>query len=113
MALETAKYAFLPWVRQGTASSIETVDSLGANRAGFVSIPVSLSINNTQPISQKVRLYGPGDVTGIDRQQVIRTDPRPGATDFEPNYFPLIEFDGPDFPWLFTPAKAEGADRLR
>jgi hypothetical protein len=113
MANETAKYAFLPWVRQGAASSIETVDSLGANQAGFVSIPVSLSINNTQLISRQIRFYGPGDVIGIDRQQVIRTDPRAGATDFEPNYFPLIEFDRPDFPWLFTPAKAEGAGKLR
>jgi hypothetical protein len=30
--------------------------------------------------------------------------------DFEPNYFPLIEFDRADFPWLFTPA-VPGADR--
>jgi hypothetical protein len=35
------------------------------------------------------------------------------ATDFEPNYFPAIEFDRPDFPWLFTPAKANDKGRLR
>ena len=61
-------------------------------------------------IPRQVRLYGPGDVTGIDPQQVVRTEPRHLATDFEPNYFPAIEFDRPDFPWLFTPAKAD--DRL-
>ena len=60
-----------------------------------------------------MRLYGPGDVTGIDPQQVVRTEPRHLATDFEPNYFPAIEFDRPDFPWLFTPAKADAAGKLR
>ena len=35
------------------------------------------------------------------------------ASDFEPNYFPAIEFDRPDFPWLFTPAKADDTGRLR
>jgi hypothetical protein len=33
-------------------------------------------------------------------------------TDFEPNYFPLIEFDRPDFPWLFTPALPDANKRL-
>ena len=37
---------------------------------------------------------------------MIRTEPRHLATDFEPNYFPAIEFDRPDFPWIFTPATA-------
>jgi hypothetical protein len=40
-------------------------------------------------------------------------DPRPGTADFEPNYFVAIEFDRPDFPWLFTPAKADPSARLR
>ena len=63
--------------------------------------------------TRQVRLYGPGDVTGMDPQQVVRTVPRHLALDFEPNYFPAIEFDRPDFPWLFTPAKANEAERLR
>ena len=36
----------------------------------------------------------------------MRTDPRPASMDVEPNYLPLIEFDPPDLPWLFTPAQA-------
>lgn len=114
MAIPTsANYVFLPWVRQGAASSIETPDSLGANQAGVVSVPVKLRINNTDDIDRQVRLHGPGDVTGIDPQQVVRTDPRHQATDFEPNYFPAIEFDRPDFPWLFTPAQANADGKLR
>jgi len=114
MAIPTsANYVFLPWVRQGAASGIQTPDSLGANQAGVVSVPVKLRINTTDDIDRQVRLHGPGDVTGIDPQQVVRTDPRHQATDFEPNYFPAIEFDRPDFPWLFTPAQANADGKLR
>lgn len=114
MALPTsANYVFLPWVRQGAASGIPTSDSLAADQAGIVSVPVKLRINNTEDIDRQVRLYGPGDVTGIDARQVVRTEPRHQAADFEPNYFPAIDFDRPDFPWLFTPAKANAEGKLR
>ena len=113
MALTSANYVFLPWVRQGAASGIQTPD-MSANQAGVVTVSVKLAVNNTTPdIERQVRLYGPGDVTGIDQLQVIRTEPRHLATDFEPNYFPAIDFDRPDFPWLFTPAKANAAGKLR
>ena len=114
MAVPTsANYVFLPWVRQGAASGIQTPD-MSANQPGVVSLPVKLRVNNTVPeIERQVRLYGPGDITGIDPQQVVRTEPRHLAIDFEPNYFPAVEFDRPDFPWLFTPAKADPTGRLR
>ncbi|MCM3902398.1 MAG: hypothetical protein ND866_11885 [Pyrinomonadaceae bacterium] len=113
MALTSSNYVFLPWVRQGAASGIQTPD-MSANQAGVVTVSVKLAVNNTPPeIERQVRLYGPGDVTGIDQLQVIRTEPRHLATDFEPNYFPAVEFDRPDFPWLFTPAKANDAGKLR
>jgi hypothetical protein len=113
MTVSSANYVFLPWVRQGAASGIQTLDSLDENQAGIVSVPVKLRVNNTEDIDRQVRLHGPGDVTGIDPQQVVRTEPRHLSTDFEPNYFPAIEFDRPDFPWLFTPAKGDTAGRLR
>src|SRR5919109_21 len=109
----SANYVFLPWVRQGAASGIETPDSLAANQPGAVAVPVKLRVNNAEDIDRQVRLYGPGDVTGIDPRQVVRTEPRHQATDFEPNYFPAIEFDRPDFPWLFTPAQSDATGRLR
>ncbi|MCI0388962.1 MAG: hypothetical protein MOB07_09400 [Acidobacteria bacterium] len=116
---KSANFVFLPWVRQGAASGIQTPDSLGetqagsATQAGVVSVTVNLRVNNTTDIERQVRLYGPGDVIGIDPQQVVRTEPRHLAMDFEPNYFPAIEFDRPDFPWLFTPAKANAEGKLR
>src|SRR4030095_1190419 len=114
MTLSSANYVFLPWVRQGAAAGIQKVDVLDANQPGVVSIGVNLQVNNSVPgIERQVRLFGPGDVTGIDPQQVIRTEPSNLATDFEPSYFPAIEFDRPDFPWLFTPAKANDSGKLR
>ena len=113
MTLTSANYIFLPWVRQGAASGIKTPD-MSANQPAVVSVRVKLGINNAPPdIERQVRLYGPGDVTGIDRLQVIRTEPRHLSTDFEPNYFPAIEFDRPDLPWIFTPAIANAEGKLR
>lgn len=115
MAVPTsANYVFLPWVRQGAASGIQTLDSLSENQAAVVSVDVKLRINDDpDDITRPVRLYGPGDITGIDPQQVVRTEPRHLAIDFQPNYFAAIEFDRPDFPWLFTPARADADGRLR
>ena len=111
--LTSANYVFLPWVRQGAATSIQAPDSLTSEQAGVVSVPVRLRVNDTDDAGQQVRLYGPGDVVGIDPLQVVRTEPRHLATDFEPNYFAAIDFDRPDFPWLFTPAAAGPKNRLR
>ena len=116
MAVTTSNYIFLPWVRQGAASGIQALD-MSANQTGVVSVTVKLPINDEPdidgPVRVQVRLYGPGDVIGIDPQQIIRTEPRHLTMDFEPNYFPAIEFDRPDFPWLFTPAAPDAAGRLR
>ena len=109
-----ANYIFLPWTQPGVAVNIpdSAIDRLNANQPGVVSLPVRLVVN-ADTIDKTVQLYGPGDVTGIDPQQVVRVEPRPGTTDFEPNYFPAIEFDRPDFPWLFTPARSDEQGRLR
>ncbi len=57
-----------------------------------------------------LRMYGPGDVTGIDGRQVVRVEPEPNTSTFAPNYFPLVEFDRADLPWLFSPERAETTD---
>ena len=108
-------YSFLPWVRQGIATAIRAVDTLGPGVAGHASLPVTLRVNDRQDaeVSSEVRLYGPGNIVGIDRLQIIRTDPQSFTTGFEPNYFPAIEFDRPDFPWLFTPAAANQQGKFR
>ena len=105
--------SFLPWVRQGAAAAITTVDTLGPRQAAVADISVTLNINNAPLPATSVRLRGPADVVGIDAHQIVRTDPRPGTNDFESNCFPSIEFDRADFPWLFSPARANANSQLR
>ena len=49
----------------------------------------------------------------VNEAWIVRLEPKPRTSDFEPNYFPFIEFDRPEFPWLFSPAKADAQGRLR
>lgn len=111
---QPANHIFLPWVQPATAANIPdtATDRLDANQPGVVQLPVKLVVNSSA-VEKAVRLYGPGEITGIDLQQVVRTEPRHLTSDFEPNYFPAIEFDRPDFPWLFTPARGDEQGRLR
>ena len=108
-----ASLSFLPWVRQGAAAAIANPDTLDATPPAAATVSPKLALNNRNLTSPGIRLRGPGDAIGIDPNQVIRTDPRPGATDFESNCFASIEFDRPDFPWLLTPAHANSARQLR
>ena len=108
-----ANLSFLPWIRQGAAGAIGTVDTLGSTQPAVADVSVALNVNARPLPHVPLRLRGPADVVGIDRNQVVRTDPRPSTSDFEPNCFPSIEFDRADFPWLFTPAKANTNGQLR
>ena len=109
----SARYQFLPWVRQGVATAIRTVDTLGTGVSGRAVLPLALRVNRRVDAGVSLRLYGPGDVTGFDTRVVVRTDPPHMAADFEPNYFPSIELDLPDLPWLLTPAIGDVQARLR
>src|SRR5688572_14353706 len=111
---EVANQIFLPWVQPGVAANIadQSIDKLAAAQPSVITMQVRLVVN-AEPVQKTLRLYGPGDVTGIDPHQVVRTEPKPRTTDFEPNYFIAIEFDRPDFPWMFTPAKANAQGQLR
>jgi hypothetical protein len=111
--MSNASLSFLPWVRQGAASAITVDDTLSAKQSAVATIKPTLTLNDAPVPGIAVRLRGPADVTGIDENQVVRTEPRPATTDFEPNCFASIEFDRPDFPWLFTPARANADARLR
>jgi hypothetical protein len=104
---------FVPWVRTGVAAAIDVTDTLGA-QLGVADITANLTVNgdtNLPPLT--VRLRGPADIIGIDAHQIIRLDPPPGSTDFESSNFACVEFDRPDYPWLFTPAAANPDGKLR
>jgi hypothetical protein len=47
-------------------------------------------------------VLGAGDVVGIDPRMIARVEPATGATGFEPNYMPFVEFVDADFPWRYS-----------
>ena len=108
-----ARYSFLPWSRQGVSSLLSNPDPLDSNLDARASLPVQLRLNDAHDVDITLRLFGPGDVLGIDRNQVVRTEPRDQTKDFIPNYLPAVQLARPDLPWLFTPAAAAAQDRLR
>ncbi|MGB1274517.1 MAG: hypothetical protein ACPG77_02115, partial [Nannocystaceae bacterium] len=60
-----------------------------------------------------VKLFGPGDVVGLEPSQISRRLPLGGDTGFAPNGFPLVEFAAPDLPWRFSPFSAGPMDQIR
>ena len=111
---DTANHVFLPWVASGMSADIapQSVETLTESAPASINLPVRLTVNQTN-VDKSLQLYGPGDIAGIDPDQVIRFDPLPGTSDFEPSCFPAIEFDRPELPWMFTPAVPDSQNRLR
>ncbi len=111
-----ASYTFLPWARRGIGAKIKEKENFdkegtdsGTDRA---SIDLTVKIRrtslsgqeDTRDFQKNIRLFGPGDIIGIDKRSVIRVEPNEDVTNFESNYLPYIEFYEEDFPWRYTPA---------
>jgi len=114
-------YSFLPWLRQGLANQIQTPDFTSSVKVR-AEINVQLALHGAElgggtatiPANQRVALFGPGDIVGIDKRAIVRVEPRNWITNFESNYLPQIEFYDEDFPWRYTPASPDLAKgRLR
>ena len=90
-------------------------NQLTAAGAGAARASASVTLAVTSELARKdlpavtVQLIGPGDITAIQSQQIIRTEPRAGVTDFEPNYLAAIDFYDEDFPWRYTPVAPDAA----
>lgn len=120
MSSSLGAYSFLPWLRQGLAIQIQAAD-FDASVKVRAAVTVDLQVlgdkvagggSDSAPVSRPVALFGPGDIVGIDRRAIVRTEPRDWITNFEPNYLAHIEFYDEDFVWRYTPARAENG-RLR
>jgi hypothetical protein len=107
-----AAYTFLPWVQRGMTRAIRATDAPGASLSARVTLAVRLRVDGAGDVATTIRLHGPGDVVGLDRRQVVRTEPRAGTSTFEAGYLASIQFASAELPWLFTPAAAD-AQRLR
>lgn len=116
---ESAGYRMLPWLRQGLSTLDMALDG-GARARVDVQVQVkrravgsNVSEDYDVPV-QKVLLYGPGDVLGFNPSVVWRTEPKADVGNFEPNYFPFVEFIGreADFPWRFTAKPRDNENKV-
>jgi len=115
MSDDIGTYSFLPYLRQGLGNKVQAPTNPAIKRG---QIAVTLTVDGqgledpaAQNVTKKVEIYGPGDVVGIERKAIIKTEPRDYITNFEPNYLPYIDFYDEDFLWRYTPNKASN-DRL-
>jgi hypothetical protein len=108
-----ATYAFLPWLRRGIGAEVSRIEGTGGPEPR-TSVSVGVRFNSDDALAGGVdlELFGPGEVKGLDARVVIRTWPRAGVMDAEPNYFPLVELGQADLPWRFTAARATAGQRL-
>ena len=80
----------------------------GVAASGTLDASAVLSDGSSTP-AVTFALPSVGDVLGLDPTLVTRQYPRPGATDAETEFFPLVEFSIPELPWLLpTPTGAHG-----
>jgi hypothetical protein len=102
-------YRFLPWARRGLASALPRPTGALPTRA---TLAVKVDVAGAGSVPTSTTLNGPGDVVGLDPGCIVRTVPRPGATNVESNYLAAVDFDQPELPWLFTPSGVPSNDRL-
>jgi hypothetical protein len=108
---------FLPWLRRGIGQAIGDPDSLSGPLALRPDLTAFIELSDdegaVETAESPLSLLGPGDVTGLADGQIVRCEPTPGTTDYEPNYLPYVELAAPELPWLLTPASATSANALR
>lgn len=110
--MSATQYYFIPSVRQGLATHINGPVSDDAHRVKLaaelevVKYPIGAD-SEPELIARPVQIYGPGDVLTFDPRIVSRTYPEADVGDFEPNYFPAIEFSDADFLWRFSATRAD------
>lgn len=120
---EHTKYRFFPTVRRGYLPSDEFPKSDLSGNDNELRVGGQATVNYTAEVTEgpddgdtardsvDLSMYGPGHVTGIDSSQVVRMEPEPGSSTTPPNYFPFVEFETPDLPWLFSPVTADDEGR--
>jgi len=94
------KLTFLPYLKRQPALTIESSD------AGNLTAGLALEIVHSGAVTSvkvpDIVLRGPGDVIGISESMIARREPAPNTVDFEPNYFPYIDFVDPEFAWRYS-----------
>jgi len=101
------QYNFISCVRKGIANEIQELNT--DKTRPIVPVSFDLQVDNStiatiDKAGDLIQLFAPIDILGYDTNKLhIRSEPKPNIGDFEPNYFPFIEFKAADFLWRFTP----------
>ncbi len=106
-----SRYQYLPWVREGAAHAFDTPDNLApvlARTGGGRCRAAGRAARQRRDARRRpAAALRPGRRRPASTRASSSAPTRsPAPADFEPNYLACIEFDAPDFPWLFTPAAA-------
>lgn len=106
---KSSSYTFLPWFRRGAVTAIEEPDySYFTGSHATVNARVSVnkqgSTLEVEALSRNISLIGPGEISAISDEQIIRTYPVHGTNNVPNTYLPFIEFYDEDFLWRYTPA---------
>ncbi|MCW2848206.1 MAG: hypothetical protein JWR90_2180 [Marmoricola sp.] len=105
-------YRFLPWSRRGLAAAIPP-GADGAPIPARATVDIQVVVGGAGTVPTSTTLNGPGDVIGLDPTVIVRTIPRAGSTNVEPNYLAAVDFDQPELPWLFTPSGVPASGHLK
>ena len=72
----SAGLVFLSWARSGLGAGAGPVDPLQGPLVARSTSTLGVTVNQRAERTVTARIYGPGDVTGVDHAQVVRTDMR-------------------------------------
>lgn len=105
-------YRFLPFARRGLSAALPEGGADGGVLPQRAELDIKVVVANAGEAATKAQLNGPGDVVGIDPQQIVRTYPKAHTTNAEPNFLAALDLDSPELPWLFTPRGVPGSGHL-
>lgn len=99
--MATYSLSFLPFVKRQPALEIVAGGSGALN--AVLNLQIEDSLQNKHAVSaHALAMRGPGDILGIAQTMIARVEPPPQTHDFEPNYFPFVEFVDPDLLWRYS-----------
>ncbi len=102
---------FASFAVSGLAATADAPADGQVRSSSEVTIPLQDSAGGHDSAGTTVTLYGPGDVVGIDHDQIVRRYPAPGTLTAEETVLAHVELDRPELPWTFSAARAEGSLR--
>ncbi|MEH3107518.1 MAG: hypothetical protein PGN09_09595 [Sphingomonas fennica] len=108
--VDLGRYGLTAYARSGLVAKVAGQD--GGRNYVEARVTVRADGGGEKIVQQRVSLYGPRDVIGIDPAQIVRREPAPGALVGYGGTLAHVEFDKPELPWAFSPGLPAGG-RLR